>query len=162
MFENNEIIDKRAQDIKKNDLVETNNGYSKIFFVYVHNYLMDVIVITPNHIISIIRNNSRYHILANEININDTLIGSNEKNKIIEIDYQKQFSKTKYFLTDQDYVIIDKILVSSHINNHFMGSVIRKVMFWINYISPCFFEQKQIIETLKWFYLNVIQVILFI
>lgn len=167
VLENGLESTKYIRDIKKGDYVQSNRGYSKIFFMYDHSELMDMIIITtntsvlrvtPNHIVPVIRYGNLLFLQSREVVASDSLIDFNGKqNTIIEIDYQSNFSQAKYFLVeDNDFVIVGDMWVSTHVDNHNVGIVIRIVLSWLNYACFDCVDQGIIVEWLKLIYLKFV------
>jgi len=157
---------KKIKDIKKGDFVETNNGFDQVYFVYEHDYKLNLIdliteknsiAVTPNHIVSIFRNNSFINIVANDVIVGDMLYTFVEKSNNFEIneviDISKKYSLTKYILTFNDYLVVNDILISCHVDFHQGGYYMTYPLRWIYQVcNNCVDQDTYFIQVSKFIY----------
>jgi len=162
------IIKKKIKDIQKGDYVETSNGFNQVYFVYEHNYTLNLIniktesndiAVTPNHIIPILRNDQLVNVIAQEITIGDVLqkidnSGDFENDTVIDISIKS--NPTKYILTYNDDIIVNNILVSCHVDYHHGGYYMTYPLRWIYAIcDECVNQDTYFIQGMKYIYQGI-------
>lgn len=162
---NNIITKQKIKNINIGDNVKTNIGYSKVYFTYEHDTeekmlhfktFNDNIKITENHIMIIKRNDTIIYIKAKDVLVGDfietSLLGKYYWSQIKSIG--TAYGMTKYLLTEDDTIVVNDIVVSCHVDNHWMGHYLTYVLRIVNHCCPLCLKQDRnpLIEGLRYMY----------
>lgn len=155
--------DKLIQYVKKGDFIFTEKGFSEVFFTYIHNNeYQELIVletssrilkITSNHIIPVIRNNKLIYILAIDVIVGDYLkLFPNTEYMIVKIS-KEIVNNTIYIQTFNDNILVNDIVVSTHVDNKNLSKFLMHLMKIIyNYCPNCLNQDTIFIKLCKYVY----------